>query len=54
MTVEDMLTDYWAHTYFDDPKALEEVEDDDFDIESVADLIGGARAPDVDDFEDLT
>lgn len=53
MTVEDMLTDYWAHTYYDDPKALEEVEDDDFDIDAVGDMIAGAKAPDVDDFEDL-
>lgn len=27
-----MLTDYWAHHYFDDPKAQEEVEDEDFDL----------------------
>lgn len=47
-----MLTDYWAHTYFDDPKAIEEVEDDDFDIDSVADEIGYKSAPD--DWEDLT
>ena len=46
-----MLADYYAHTYYDDPKAAEAVEDDDFDIDSVADQIGAGRAPD--DWEDL-
>lgn len=48
-----MLTDYWAHTFFDDPKSLEDIEDDDFDIDSVADIIGH-KAPAADDWEDLT
>lgn len=33
-TLEEMLTDYWAHTFFEDPKAAEEVEDDEFDLEA--------------------
>lgn len=50
-TVEEMLTDYWSHTYYDDPKALEEIEDEDFDIDSVAEQIGAAPP---DDWEDMT
>jgi hypothetical protein len=30
-----MLTDYWAHKFLVDPKAAEEVEDDDFDLDEV-------------------
>lgn len=29
-----MLEDYWAHFYFDNPKALDEVEDSDFDLDA--------------------
>lgn len=29
-----METDYWAHTFFENPKAAEEVEDDEFDMEA--------------------
>lgn len=32
-TVEEMMTDYWAFTYSNDPKAADEVEDEDFDLE---------------------
>lgn len=32
MTVEGMLAEYWAHTYYDDPERdTREVADDDFD-----------------------
>lgn len=48
-----MLTDFWAHTFYDDPKALEEIEDDSFDIDSVAEEIG-AVSPPPDDWEDMT
>lgn len=33
-TVEEMMTDYWAHHYYDNPKAREEVEDEDFSLEA--------------------
>ncbi|BCP56318.1 hypothetical protein K32_49350 [Kaistia sp. 32K] len=33
-TLEEMITDYWAHTFLDDPKALEEIEDEDFDMDA--------------------
>jgi hypothetical protein len=34
MTVEGMLSEFWAHHYFDNPKAAEqEIEDEDFDME---------------------
>lgn len=34
MTVEEMLADYWAHHYFDNPNAgQEEFEDPDFEEE---------------------
>lgn len=55
MTREDMMTDIWAHRFADDPKSLEEVEDEDFDMDDVAAQIGyGAQVEDLpDDFEDL-
>ncbi len=52
LTTEEMLTDLWTHKFHDDPKALEEVEDDDFDEDDVAAQIG-YRGPMPDDFEDL-
>lgn len=45
-----MLTDIWAHRYSEDPKLLDEIEDDDFDVDAVADQIG---ANDQDDWEEL-
>lgn len=29
-----MLEDFWAHHFFDNPKARDEVEDSDFDLEA--------------------
>lgn len=50
--IDEMLTDYYAHTYYDDPKAAEStVEDDDFNIDDVASIIG-ANNPD--DWEELS
>lgn len=50
-TVEEMLTDIWAHRYREDPKLLTDyVEDDDFDPDMVAQELG---LPPDDDFEDL-
>lgn len=43
-----MLADYYAHLYTDDPKAADEIEDEDFDPESVAQMIGHE-----DDWEDV-
>jgi len=50
-TVEEMLTDIWAHRFEQDPKLLSDVEDEDFDPDEVADIIG-ANNPD--DWEDLS
>lgn len=51
-----MLTDVWAHRYADDPKLLQQVEDDDFDLDAVLDDVdrfkGAAPGP-VDDWETL-
>jgi hypothetical protein len=47
MTVEDMLTDYWAHHYYDNPEK-EEFDNPDFDKE--VELFMGDN---VDDWEDL-
>jgi hypothetical protein len=33
-TLEEMMTDLWAHNHFENPKAAEEYEDDDFDMEA--------------------
>lgn len=45
-----MLADYYAHTFYDDPKAADAIEDDDFNPDDVASIIG-ASAPD--DWEEL-
>lgn len=29
------MTDYWAHRYFEDPKLMDEVEDEGFDAEEI-------------------
>lgn len=50
LTVEDMLTDIWASKFADDPKLLEEVEDEDFDPDDVAAQLGYDLP---NDFEDL-
>jgi len=34
-TLEEIVTDYWAHFYADGKGGTEEVEDDDFDLEQV-------------------
>lgn len=58
MTIEGMLTDIFAHRFANDPKSLQEDEDEDFDPSEVANLIGhgGNTQTDTtlpDDFEDL-
>jgi hypothetical protein len=47
------LTDYWAHKFYDDPKAAEEIEDEDFNPDEVARLIGAQPAGGADDWEEL-
>lgn len=53
-----MLADHWAHTYYEDPKALEMIEDEDFDPDEVANIIGAEQPPraepPVNDWETLT
>lgn len=48
------MTDYWAHKYFSDPKAREEVEDDDFNLEAELAKLEADGIDDVDDFEEIT
>lgn len=51
-TVDDMLEDFWAHHFFENPKALDEVEDEGFDLEAeMAALEDGA---DPEDWETLS
>lgn len=50
-TVDEMLTDIWAHRYAEDPKLLEEVEDEDFDPDEVASIIGASDPGDWEDME---
>lgn len=51
-----MWADYWAHKFIDDPKAKDEVVDDDFDIDNVlAEFAAEAEGvDDIDDWETLT
>ena len=45
VTVEEMLTDYWAHHFYNNPKAGEqEVEDEEFDMQAELDRM--AENPD--------
>lgn len=49
------MTDYWAHHYFDNPKAREVVEDEDFNIEEELARIEAEEAGgNTDEWEDLT
>ena len=34
-TEQERMTDYWAHRYFDDPKLMDEIEDEGFDIDEI-------------------
>lgn len=52
-TVEEMLTDIWAHRFKDDPKLLNEISDDDFDVDDVARQLGLEEPEEQDDWEDL-
>ena len=38
-TVDDMMVDFYSHLFTDDPKAAEEIEDEDFNADDVAELI---------------
>lgn len=46
-----MLTDIWAHRFHEDPKLLDEIEDEDFDPDDVARQMG--RQEDPNDWEEL-
>lgn len=46
-----MLTDIWAHRYAEDPKLMDEVEDDDFNPDDVASIIGADGPGDWEDLE---
>lgn len=35
MSVDDMLAEYWAHRFYDDPKAAEEVTDEGFELNEI-------------------
>lgn len=53
-TVDEMLTDFWAHRFFEDPKAASAIEDEDFDADDVARQIGYVEpSADPDDWEDV-
>lgn len=43
-TTEEMLTDIWAHRFKEDPKLLNEFEDEDFNPDDVAAEIGRPQA----------
>lgn len=47
-----MLSDYYAHQIYEDPKAADEVEDEDFDLQAELEkLERGEQSPD--DWEEL-
>lgn len=53
-TREEMVTDVWAHRYKEDPKLLDEIEDEDFDPDSVARELGyEQQGGNADDWEEL-
>ncbi len=52
-TVEEMLIDNLAHRYREDPKLMDEIEDEDFDADDVAAAIGRQEPP-PDDWEELS
>lgn len=37
--VQEMLTDYWAHHFYDNPKAADAIEDENFDLQAEIDLM---------------
>lgn len=51
-TPQEMLSDYWAHYYFDNPNAQDEVVDDDFNLDDELARIE-MEAESVDDWEDV-
>lgn len=53
MTEEGMLTDYWAHYYYDKPEGEWEGGTDDFD-EELAAMDREMGVPPDDDFEDIS
>lgn len=53
-TVEEMMTDIWAHRFKNDPKLLDEIEDEDFDLDSVAAEIGFMPEQDPGDWEEMS
>ena len=50
-TVDEMLTDIFAHQFKNDPKSMDEVEDDDFDPDNVA---AELNANNPDDWEEVS
>lgn len=51
-TREEMITDWWAYRFTEDPKAADEIEDEDFDLAAeMAKIERGETSPD--DWEDL-
>lgn len=53
----DRLTDYWAQRYLDDPKLLQEIEDESFDKDAILAEWGDEPEPadpdEVDDWEEI-
>lgn len=47
------MTDVWAHRFRNNPKLLEEIEDDDFDPDDIPDLVPVPDADAVNDFEEV-
>ncbi|EAO3412084.1 hypothetical protein F7430_22370 [Salmonella enterica] len=47
-TLEERLTDYWAWQYADDPKLMETVEDESFDLEAIQQEWADAAGEDAD------
>lgn len=49
-THDEIMADYYAHLYYEDPKAAEIDEDDDFDPDAVESLLKNGNP---DDWEDV-
>lgn len=52
-TLDEMFADYWAHRFIEDPKAKDQIEDDEFDLEEVLRQAAEEDIESVEDWEEV-